>query len=446
MNPTVSIIVPVYNVQDYLSRCIDSIIGQEYKDFELLLIDDGSTDLSGEICDSYAAKDARIKVVHKENSGVSDTRNLAIEIASGTYIQFMDSDDWITPDATKLLVRSALDYDCDLVIADFYRVSGEKLSRKGDIDDTEVMTRQEYAQHMVGNPADFYYSVLWNKLYKREIIMEHNIRMDISISWCEDFLFNLEYYLHAERFYALQAPIYYYFKRKGSLVSQSMQISKVIRTKLSLFEYYNQFYKNVYDKKDYDKRRLQVYRFLIDTANDGTVPPSILPGVKKLGKERTYAYPIVLSGEGQLFDSYRSRKIMERYLEVIAMKYDMTMKETLLLYHISQFYQSVSRKELADFMGVSLKAITIALQKLILKNYIGVPDADSEGSLDADKRTEKWFTIEILEDAYPIIADIDQAIADYQHIIFEGFTDAEMMEYQKLNQKMQDNMIRALNA
>ena len=105
MNPTVSIIVPVYNAEKTLPRCIDSILGQEYTDFELLLIDDGSSDSSGKICDRYAAQDSRIRVTHKPNSGVSDSRNLALDQASGTYLQFLDSDDWITPNATGLFVE-----------------------------------------------------------------------------------------------------------------------------------------------------------------------------------------------------------------------------------------------------------------------------------------------------------------------------------------------------
>lgn len=166
MNPTVSIIVPVYNAQEYLRRCVDSILGQEYQDFELLLMDDGSTDGSAEICDSYAQADSRVRTVHKENTGVSDTRNQAISQARGTYLQFLDSDDWITPDATKLLVRTAEENGCDLVIADFYRVVGERVSQKGDIDEDGVLTREEFAAHMMENPADFYYGVLWNKLYR----------------------------------------------------------------------------------------------------------------------------------------------------------------------------------------------------------------------------------------------------------------------------------------
>ena len=107
MKPIVSIIVPVYNAEKFLNRCVDSILGQEYKDFELILVDDGSRDMSGSICDAYAKTDERVVVIHKENSGVSDTRNQGIERAKGTYLQFVDSDDWLTPDATKLMVRAA---------------------------------------------------------------------------------------------------------------------------------------------------------------------------------------------------------------------------------------------------------------------------------------------------------------------------------------------------
>ena len=160
MNPTVSIIVPVYNAAETLNRCIESVLKQEYTDFELLLVDDGSTDDSGAICDRYAAKDKRIRVFHKGNSGVSDSRNLALNQARGVYLQFLDSDDWITPNATRLLVEAALQYHCDMVISDFYRVCGERVSHKGDIDDDCVLTREEFAAFMLENPADFYYNML----------------------------------------------------------------------------------------------------------------------------------------------------------------------------------------------------------------------------------------------------------------------------------------------
>ena len=101
MSPKVSIIVPIYNAEKTLHRCVDSILNQDVTDFELLLIDDGSKDDSAKICDTYAASDNRVRVIHKENSGVSATRNLALNEAKGEYLQFLDADDWITPNATR---------------------------------------------------------------------------------------------------------------------------------------------------------------------------------------------------------------------------------------------------------------------------------------------------------------------------------------------------------
>ena len=107
MSPKVSIIVPVHNAQATLSRCVSSILHQEYTDFELLLIDDGSTDASGALCDEFVSQDGRVTVIHKENSGVSDTRNLALSKAEGIYLQFVDSDDWIEPDMYERMLELA---------------------------------------------------------------------------------------------------------------------------------------------------------------------------------------------------------------------------------------------------------------------------------------------------------------------------------------------------
>ena len=233
MYPMVTIIVPVYNAEKTLRRCIDSVLDQEFSDFELLLVNDGSKDSSGSICREYAQKDSRIRLLDKPNTGVSDSRNQAISLAKGTYLQFLDSDDWITPNATKLFVETAEKYHCDMVISDFYRVSGERVSPKGDIDEDCVLTLEEFASHMIENPADFYYGVLWNKLYRRDIIENHQLRMDTEISWCEDFMFNLEYMRYCNVFFALKVPVYYYVKTKGSLASQGGNISTFLQKRIT---------------------------------------------------------------------------------------------------------------------------------------------------------------------------------------------------------------------
>lgn len=438
MAPTVSIIVPVYNAEKTIGRCIDSILGQQYTDFELLLVDDGSKDGSGAICDSYAMADSRVQVIHKENTGVSDTRNIGISRARGVYLQFLDSDDWITPDATKLLVEAAGEHNCDLVISDFYRVVGERVSRKGDIDEDRVLTREEYAAHMMEQPADFYYGVLWNKLYRRDIVADHHLQMDPEISWCEDFMFNLEYIRHAQRFYALQVPIYYYVKTKGSLASQSLSISKTIRMKLMLFEYYNQFYKSVLDEEEYEKSRLKVYRFLVDAAGDGAVPPTILPGSKKLGDERVSICPEALSGEGVLADSFRERKLLEQYLESAALKNGLSLPEARLLLALEQITSVSSRKNLADFLGVSRSVLSMNLQKLTSKGLIRAEDVrDGETA-------KRQFQVAILPDARPVLEDLAAAQQGYIEAHLTGFTGEEAEQFALLMEKARANTRRAL--
>ena len=174
----VSIIVPVYNGEKVIGRCLDSILKQDQRDIEVIVIDDGSVDNSFEIISDYAKKDKRIVAIHKENGGVSSTRNKAFDLARGEYIQFIDVDDWLPFDSTKLLLRSMEENDVELVVGDFYRVIDNKTSKKGTFKKGGVITRNLYADKMMLSPADFYYGVLWNKLYKKSIIDEYHIRMD----------------------------------------------------------------------------------------------------------------------------------------------------------------------------------------------------------------------------------------------------------------------------
>ena len=457
MRPMVSIVVPIYNAENYLRRCVDSILNQEYTDFELLLVNDGSTDASGDICEEYGAQDPRVIVIQKENTGVSDSRNRALDRARGKYLQFLDSDDWITPDATRLFVRAAEEYGCDMVISDFYRVVGERLSTKGDIEEEGVLTREEFAAHMMENPADFYYGVLWNKLYRRDIVEEHNLRMDTDINWCEDFMFNLEYIRYAKVFYALHAPIYYYVKRKGSLASQGINISKTVKMKLNVFEYYNNFYKHVLEEEDYEKNRLQVYRFFIDAAGDGTVPPSILPGSKKLGDERVFVNTEILQAEGPAGEDYRKRKLLEHYLEPVALKGDLKVMDVRLLLCLCEKHEWDSRRELADFAGISRTNLTSGLQRLTMKGFLKVEEVKEPKSSKKDKTTGKnkmktaemaetkrkerggRIAVTILPAAAAVMKELEMAQRDYDAARFAGFTEEELIKYADLSEKIKEN-------
>ena len=457
MQPMVSIIVPIYNAEQYLRRCVDSILNQEYTDYELLLVNDGSTDASGDICEEYGDQDPRVIVIQKENTGVSDSRNRALDRARGKYLQFLDSDDWITPDATRLFVRAAEEYGCDMVISDFYRVVGERLSPKGDIEEEGVLTREEFAAHMMENPADFYYGVLWNKLYRRDIVEEHKLRMDTDISWCEDFMFNLEYIRYAKVFYALHAPIYYYVKRKGSLASQGINISKTVKMKLNVFEYYNNFYKHVLEEEDYEKNRLQVYRFFIDAAGDGTVPPSILPGSKKLGDERVFVNTQILQAEGPAGEDYRKRKLLEHYLEPVALKGDLKVMDVCLLLCLCEKHEWDSRRELADFAGITRTNLTSGLQRLTKKGFLKVEEVKEPKPSKKDKTTGKnkmkaaemaetkrkerggRIAVTILPAADAVMKELEMAQRDYDAARFAGFTEEELIKYAELSEKIKEN-------
>lgn len=428
----VSIIVPVYNAESTLRRCIESIINQEYTDFELILVNDGSMDSSADICDEYAAKDSRVKVFHKENTGVSDTRNVGIEAARGEYIQFVDADDWITSDSTKLLVREADNEGCELVIADFFRVIGNRVSHKGSIKERGVLTREEFAEYMMESPADFYYGVLWNKLFRRTIIIEHAIRMDEKISWCEDFLFNLEYIMHVNKVSVLQVPIYYYLKTEGSLVSQSKSVSKLVQTKLQIFEFYNKFYKTVYDEKEYSKNRIGIYKYLIDVAGDGLVTSRIFSNTSRLGEERVPIANQIIDENDYLTVNYRNNKLIERYYQTIGFNYDLTLNDIKVLACVSQMMAMENRKELANYAGIPLSTINRSLQKLQRKQMIEI------------RKQKSGVEIVITEEGRPVIQELQQVYADYDTVRFQGFSEDEIGKYLQFQKRIDQNLSRIL--
>ncbi len=280
--PTVTLIIPIYNAENYLRRCLNSAMEQTYQDMEILLMNDGSTDGSLEICREYERMDSRFRVIDKENTGVSDTRNQAIALAGGKYLQFLDSDDWLSPDATEMFVYFALKHDCDLVIADFYRVDGAVFTEKQHIRERGLLTREQFAEYMMENPADFYYGVLWNKLFRKSIILQHQLYMDTELSWCEDFLFNLSYIRHAERFTAIQTPIYYYMKRKGSLASTDWKKASVVKFKFRLLEVYKDLYQSM---GLYEENKMQINAFAVAFAKDGNVAGRLSKKRIKLDEE-----------------------------------------------------------------------------------------------------------------------------------------------------------------
>jgi len=453
MVPLVSIIVPIYNSEKTLGRCIESILNQTYKDFELILLNDGSTDDSGRICDMYASQDIRIHVVHKENTGVSDTRNQGISMARGQYLQFVDSDDWITPDATELFVRTAEKYQCDMIIADFYRVIGERVSKKGAIEQEGIIDRVAYATYMMQKPADFYYGVLWNKFFKRSIVEKYGLKMDSAISWCEDFIFNLEYLRYVRSVYVLKIPVYYYVKTKGSLVSQGMSVKRIIQMKRTVFGYYNNFYKDVFGDEEYEKKKGQIYRFLIDAADDGKVALPIKPGNYRLGFERTYVSEGVKTGEGFLFDIYRERKLQEKLLEEVALKNDLSIVDVKLLYFLSQSNKNCTLREIAAILNITRKELKTAIQRLLDKELIKAQEKVEKMQMKNNKikenQTEKKrklasWEYKLTQSADVILSNIKSVLDEFEQLQYAGFTRDEIELFKKLNEKRNQNIRKTL--
>lgn len=445
----VSILIPVYNAEKTIERCISSVLNQTYPDFELILLDDGSTDGSGPICDAYAEKDRRIRVLHKENTGVSDTRNQGIAMAEGEYLQFLDSDDWIPPHATESFVRTVTEHPCDMVIADFYRVVGERVSQKGDIDREGLVDRAGYAAHMMQKPADFYYGVLWNKFYKHSLIEEYEIKMDTSISWCEDFLFNMEYVRHIRSAYVLRVPVYYYVKTKGSLVTQGISMKKTIQMKRKVFSYYNAFYKDVFGDEDYEKRKGQIYRFLFDAADDGTVSSLPVPGNYRLGEERGNVSEGVQKGEGIFFDLYRERKMWEKLLDAVAARNDLTLVDVKLLYCLSQPHQDCTEKEIAEVLHISKRSLFASIQRLLALEMITLSkkakgrnrtESGAREKQPEDKKKTAMKEYILTKEAEPVLSEI----MFLEQIPFGSFSKEEIELFEKLEEKRKQNIKETL--
>lgn len=422
----VSVIVPVYNAEKAIERCIRSILEQEYKDLEVIAVDDGSKDSSPAILDKIASEDERLKVIHKENGGVSKARNTAIRAITGEYVQFLDADDWIPTDSTKLLVRSMEENNADLVVGYFYRVVGDNVAIQGSIDTTTPLSLQEYAQLMMDTPADYYYGVLWNKLYKASIFKEFDLKMDEAVNFAEDFIFNLEYLLHTKTIVPLKAPVYYYVKTEGSLVSSGMSLSKIYQMKTNVFTYYNNFYKNVLDEKEYRKDRLQITAFLVDGARDEWAI-GMMPGVKKLGKERVQA-KFTTSRDNLLAYAYYLNKAYEQKLNTIATQNDMTLNEMKVLSALSDADAENTVDDIADFTGISSINVSIMITKMNIQHLIKMNVKDGKTYLALDEK------------AKPIHRQIREAVNDLEDVLFEDVPQDKQDVFNEMILTMINNM------
>ena len=208
--PKVSIIVPVYKAEQYLHRCVDSILSQSFTDWELILVDDGSPDRSGAICDEYVQKDARIHVIHKENGGVSSARNVALGRITGKWLAFVDSDDCLYPNALKRWVEVAEQNNLDLIQCHFNR---EYKEGQVEGEATEVLTAALYAD------TENYLTCVWGTIFKSSIVKEHSLRFDEKVRLGEDQIFLLSHMQYCNRIQRIGDVLYFYRDNEQSAVN-----------------------------------------------------------------------------------------------------------------------------------------------------------------------------------------------------------------------------------
>ena len=215
--PAVSVIVPVYNGERFLNGCIDNILAQTFTDFELILINDGSTDRSAAILAEYAAKDARIHIITQKNSGVGAARNAGLDACQGEYIRFIDCDDTLPPDSLETLMSQAQLNGSDLVIAAYTEIVGTLATLKDLPKREETLPCNEFLRHFSRYPTSFYYGVLWNKLFRRELIVQNHLRFVPGMTWGEDFCFVAQYLVHAEAITWTRKSVYNYLRNPSGL-------------------------------------------------------------------------------------------------------------------------------------------------------------------------------------------------------------------------------------
>lgn len=220
--PEVSIIVPVYNSIPYIDKCIESILAQTFKNFELIIVNDGSTDQSGYICDQYAKKDSRVKVIHKENGGVSSARNVGMNIARGEFISFVDGDDWIYKDMYHKLYDLCKRTDSDISVCSIYReINGEIVGRKKEEVVKEMDNNEAMKQLFTGK---YYRFAIWAKLYKKSCFKNIQYPEDRRL---DDLPTTYKVFSNANKVAYTSYAGYIYLLRENSIITSSYNEKKL---------------------------------------------------------------------------------------------------------------------------------------------------------------------------------------------------------------------------
>lgn len=231
----VSVILPIYNCEKYIERCINSILNQTYQNMQILLIDDGSTDNSGMICDNYSKSDSRIVVVHKKNEGVSKARNMGLELAEGEYITFVDADDWIENNMIEKMVSILEEKKVDIVRCNFFRNYRDGSEKVNDIDYSEeiydiILNKDAIKNKIITKSLEAKLrTYMYLLVFKKKLINE-KLRFESEICLMEDLIFELQLLLKADSMYMISSPLYHYFQNYEGITKSNKQLELKIES------------------------------------------------------------------------------------------------------------------------------------------------------------------------------------------------------------------------
>jgi len=249
---TISVIIPIYNVEKFLKQGINSVLNQTYTNLEIILVDDGSKDLSPQICDEYSKLDKRIKVIHKENGGLSTARNAGLDIATGKYIMFLDADDTFEPNSCEVLYKEIEKRDADFVTGNYIHMTYDGVKWENPLFDINIYDNFELSINDYQKSFFVMNSVVWNKIFKRDFIEKHNLRF-IPKALAEDAIFSTYCYVHTNKAYYIKDVVYNYRQNEPNK-SISTNCTK------AYFERINEAYKLIFNNFE-STGNLGFYRF-----------------------------------------------------------------------------------------------------------------------------------------------------------------------------------------
>lgn len=256
MGDKISVIVPIYKVEDYLHRCVDSIINQTYTNLEIILVDDGSPDNCPMICDEYAKKDSRIRVVHKKNGGLSDARNAGLDIATGEYIMFIDSDDFVDIEMMESMMKNMIDNNVDMVVCNIKYVYEDREVVKYNQAD-RILDRYEAMEEYLKDGV--VQAVAWNKLYKKSLI--NNMRYKVGKT-NEDEFFTYKVVDKTDKIYYNSKPFYNYIQRNSSIMGKySIKRLDGVEASYERLNFIKKKYPTLYEKEKKTFVNLCIYSY-----------------------------------------------------------------------------------------------------------------------------------------------------------------------------------------